>query len=113
MQPTIRNIACKHTFNLSSTLPRTKLSLRTTHLRSLGKHHTSTTSRIDGEDVLRQARAKQWYEHLHTKFHTINGYTSPTFKILLADIARRAGHTVDEGTVLQIPDGIGPRTTQY
>ena len=46
---------------------------------------------------MRQARAEQWYEHLYTKFHTINDYTSPTFKILLADIARRAGHTVNEG----------------
>ena len=97
MRPIIRNIAYKHTLNLSSTLFRTRPSLRTTHLLSLGKCHTSTTSKIIGEDALRQARAKQWYEHLHTKFHTINGYTSPTFKILLADIARRAGHTVSEG----------------
>ena len=97
MRPIIRNIAYKHTLNLSSTLFRTRPSLRTTHLLSLGKCHTSTTSKIIGEDALRQARAKQWYEHLHTKFHTINGYTSPTFKILLADIARRAGHKVSEG----------------
>ena len=27
----------------------------------------------------------------------MNGYTSPTFKPLLADMARRAGHTVNEG----------------
>ena len=52
---------------------------------------------------MRQARAKQLYDHLHTKFHTINGYTSPTFKILLADIARRAGHTVSEGDGIANP----------
>ncbi len=52
---------------------------------------------------MRQARAKQLYDHLHTKFHTINGYTSPTFKILLADIARRAGHTVNEGHAVANP----------
>ncbi len=46
---------------------------------------------------MRQARAKQWYEQLHTKFVRVNGNTCPAFKSLLADIARRARHTVNEG----------------
>ena len=52
---------------------------------------------------MRQARAKQWYDHLYTKFHTMNGYTSPTFKRLLADMARRAGHTVNEADAAAKP----------
>ncbi|KAK0508727.1 hypothetical protein JMJ35_009003 [Cladonia borealis] len=97
MRPTTYNIACKHTLSLSSTVFRIRPSLRTSHLLSLDECHVSTTSNISVEETLRQIRAKQWYDHLYTNFHTINGHTSPTFKILLADMARRAGHTVNEG----------------
>ena len=89
-------MACKRPLNLSSTIFRTKPLLRTSPLLSLGKCHVSTTSKLSRKETLRQIRAKQWYAHLYTKFHTINGHTSPAFKTLLTDIATRAGYTVNE-----------------